>query len=550
MLKNFSQQFRISNIYIFLFLIVLSSIVLRLHEINNLPKGLFGDEAADGLDAISILEGNRPIFLTENNGREPLHAYLISIAINVLGRTPAAIRWPSAIASILTVVGVFLASKSLTNIKSGLIAAIICSFTIWPIMLGKLATRPALLPLLLCIFIWLLSLAYKTSKNLYWSLSGLVIGVAMYSYTPIRLIILIPILISPVIFTNKSLRYQILPGFIYLFVSFILISTPLIHYTISNPSEILGRTTGVSIIATDSTIKESLNLLLNQTTTVLNMFITPNGGDWNLRHNIPKRPIFDPLMSLAFLLGLIITNLKFSINKRLFLLAWIILSLSATILSEEPPHFGRSSALISIIFVFPATGLIWIYTTIKKHSNKFIAILIPSTIMLGSIFYTIRDFYFDRYLDQPDTGFWFDEQCTIAASEINTFLGNGWTKNTNPPYNPNNITKPDKAVFISSNVCPQYSSSGYYTLQFLVPFDINQSNIVQRYTPDIIKETNTLPNQLLFLSIPGEETTIGPWLENNYTVSIIDGPWTPPDMLENSWLVYRSIYANRTGSIQ
>tara|TARA_B100000945_G_C20418684_1_gene616559 strand:- start:1424 stop:2542 length:1119 start_codon:yes stop_codon:yes gene_type:complete len=372
----------------------------------------------------------------------------------------------------------------------------------------------------------------------------------MYSYTPIRLIILIPILISPVIFTNKSLRYQILPGFIYLFVSFILISTPLIHYTISNPSEILGRTTGVSIIATDSTIKESLNLLLNQTTTVLNMFITPNGGDWNLRHNIPKRPIFDPLMSLAFLLGLIVTNLKFSINKRLFLLAWIILSLSSTILSEEPPHFGRSSALISIIFVFPATGLIWLYTITKKHTNNFIAILIPSTIMLGSIFYTVRDFYFDRYLDQPDTGFWFDEQCTIAASEINTFLGNGWIKNTNAPYNPNDITKSDKAVFISSNVCPQYSSSGYYTLQFLVPFDINKSSIVQRYTPDIIKETNTLPNQLLFLIIPGEETAIGPWLENNYTVSIIDGPWTPPDMLGNSWLVYRSIYANRIGSIQ
>ena len=27
------------------------------------------------------------------------------------------------------------------------------------------------------------------------------------------------------------------------------------------------------------------------------------------------------------------------------------------------------------------------------------------------------------------------------------------------------------------------------------------------------------------------------------TLSIQDGPWTPPDNLDNSWLVYRSLYA-------
>ena len=65
----------------------------------------------------------------------------------------------------------------------------------------------------------------------------------------------------------------------------------------------------------------------------------------------------------------------------------------------------------------------------------------------------------------------------------------------------------------------------------------------QRYSLDNLPDHNTLANDLLFLGIPGDEDILVPWLDEDYNISIQDGPWTPPDNLDNSWLVYRSLYA-------
>lgn len=66
--------------------------VLRLVAIDHLPPGLYHDEAFNGLDTLSVLRGQTPIFFPANNGREPLFIYLLAIAVAVLGRTPGALR--------------------------------------------------------------------------------------------------------------------------------------------------------------------------------------------------------------------------------------------------------------------------------------------------------------------------------------------------------------------------------------------------------------------------------------------------------------------------
>ena len=179
-------------LWLLIFIVILSA-PLRLYNLNTHPPGLFGDEAADGLDALSIISGDRPLFLTENNGREPLHAYLVALSTNLLGRTPAAVRLPSALASTLTILALFLATRAITNTRLALIASIISGFTVWPIMLGRLATRPALLPLALSITLWLVIEAYKKNNNKLWILSGLMLGICVYTYTPIRLLIIFPL---------------------------------------------------------------------------------------------------------------------------------------------------------------------------------------------------------------------------------------------------------------------------------------------------------------------------------------------------------------------
>ena len=528
-------------LWLLIFIVILSA-PLRLYNLNTHPPGLFGDEAADGLDALSIISGDRPLFLTENNGREPLHAYLVALSTNLLGRTPAAVRLPSALASTLTILALFLATRAITNTRLALIASIISGFTVWPIMLGRLATRPALLPLALSITLWLVIEAYKKNNNKLWVLSGLMLGICVYTYTPIRLLIIFPLLCLSALFVAQ-IRRRIILGTTYFFLSFAIIVSPFVIYTANNQEQVLGRTTGVSAIDLNDEPSAIFNTTVSQTIAVFQMFSVPGKGDWNLRHNIPNRPVFDPIITFALLIGLTIAPQKLGKHKLAFILVYSIIALLPSILSEEAPHFGRSSGLLPILFIFPALGISWIHKSLKQFTTSFISNLISSAIIGGSILITVHDYYLDEYLVQPNTGFWFDEQCTIAATDINKFIGAGWqgenAKNANLEYQ-----KTNKMVFIAPNVCPQYSNTGYYTIQFLVPMYLGATPPFQRYSLDSLPDHNTLANDLLFLGIPGDEDILMPWLEANYNIFIQDGPWTPPDKLGNSWLVYRSLYAS------
>ena len=52
--------------------VLLVAIFLRLYNLDTIPRGLLWDEAHNGLDALRILDGERPIFLTGNLGSAAL----------------------------------------------------------------------------------------------------------------------------------------------------------------------------------------------------------------------------------------------------------------------------------------------------------------------------------------------------------------------------------------------------------------------------------------------------------------------------------------------
>lgn len=521
-------------------LVVSVSAPLRLYGLNALPAGLYGDEAADGIDALQILAGERPLFLVENNGREALHAYLVALSVGFLGRTPAAVRLPSALASCATVLGIFLVARSLFKPRIGLIAALIAGFTVWPIMLGRLATRPALLPVFLTFGLWIGIESSKTKNSWRWILSGLVFGVAFYTYTPIRVIILaLPVWAGILILVRQGQRLW--PHAILFLAALVITVLPFANYALGNWDVVFGRTGGVSIITLTDSPHSIGATLWQQTATVLSMFFLPGHGDWNLRHNIPDRPVFDTLMAILFVTGLSLAlQVKWRM-KLLFCTLWAAIGLLPTILSVEAPHFARASSTLPVIFIWPALGLQWIYHHLETYTNSILSLTIASGILLGSIFITTRDYYLDKYLASPDAGFWFDEQCTQAALEINHFLGVGWQGEK--WFAPPTSVPPYRQVLLAPNVCPQYSSSGYYTVRFIVPLPLGDAPELQRYDLSNLPTGNTLAREILFLAIPGDEAQILPWLPTDYTVELSDGPWTPPDKLGRSWLVYRTIRA-------
>ncbi|MBC8492791.1 MAG: hypothetical protein H8D43_03315, partial [Chloroflexi bacterium] len=94
---------RFSAEWLPLLLVIAIAAALRFWALGNTPPGLYHDEAFNGLDALGVLEGERPIFFEANNGREPLFVYLVALSVAVLGRSPGAIRIVAALLGTLTI---------------------------------------------------------------------------------------------------------------------------------------------------------------------------------------------------------------------------------------------------------------------------------------------------------------------------------------------------------------------------------------------------------------------------------------------------------------
>src|SRR5512147_1818896 len=80
----------------------LLAVFLRVWQMDRLPPGLTHDEAGHGQDAISIVQGARPLYQTVGYGREPLYDYAVALAMAALGRTDyLVLRWVSALFGLL-----------------------------------------------------------------------------------------------------------------------------------------------------------------------------------------------------------------------------------------------------------------------------------------------------------------------------------------------------------------------------------------------------------------------------------------------------------------
>ncbi|MCP4359309.1 MAG: hypothetical protein GY796_14950 [Chloroflexi bacterium] len=129
-------------VILILLLIIAIAAVFRFWQLKQMPPGLYHDEAYNGLDALSLVQGKTfpqfyegwelyqnnahngrsphetrwPIFFEGNYGREPLHIYFMAISIKLLGPTPFAIRAVPAFFGVLAVFTTFLAAKALLGI--------------------------------------------------------------------------------------------------------------------------------------------------------------------------------------------------------------------------------------------------------------------------------------------------------------------------------------------------------------------------------------------------------------------------------------------------
>ncbi len=405
--------------------IVALSAVLRLWGIGAAPEALQYDEAVNGLTAVRILAGEHPGLLMLQDGREPIHFYLVSASIAVLGKTPGALRLPFVLGSIGLVIAVCLLAREMFGRKVGWLSALLCAGTLWPVYLGRYGTRSVLFALVTALALFCAARAWRSGAIVWWVGAGFLFGASYYTY-PVNLLVLpaiVLVLAGAALHRNGYVRNNG-RGIAVTIAVTVLLAFPMWIYRGAFITQSFSRPQHLAAFYAGQGPTDFAKTLVTQTVLVLRMFLLR--GDVNPLHNIPGRPVFDAAMALPFLLGLaVLVHARYR-RRGLVIVVWAAVFLLPTFLSKSAPHFLRAVGILPVLFIFPALGLLQLHHWLRHTTNYMVANMVVGGLMAVSVFATTRDFILRDFLREPYVFRAYNGEETTLALQINRRLGVGW----------------------------------------------------------------------------------------------------------------------------
>ncbi len=470
---------------------------LRLWDAGRTPPGLYHDEAQNGLDALHVLEtGETPLYFPANNGREPLFIYLVTASVALLGRSPLAVRLPAFFVGFLTLAATYDLARVLWGRRAGTYALAVLSVTFWHVHLSRIGFRAVLLPLLTALFLGQLARGLRqeargkkqeargdrsadhrisasahqriqqlstqssalSTRHSAWLAAGALYGLSWYTYmaarfTPVALAVM---LLYGLLFHRDVVRRAWRGGLLFC-VAALLVLAPLGVYTLRHPDVVLARTGQVTILSPEINGGDFWGTLLKHTARTAGMFFVRGDRIW--RHNLAWRPVWDPALGLAFLVGAGVALARFRRDPGAALaLLWTATMALPTLLAEDAPHFLRGVGVLPTAALLPVLGLAWIgglvdqrisgsadrrisgsadQRTNPQHSalstqhselsrfTFYVFRFIPVTLLILGGVSTTYD-YFVRFARAPLAYHWFEGGPVTMAGEINALLGQGW----------------------------------------------------------------------------------------------------------------------------
>lgn len=397
-------------------LITLAALVARLLWLEEIPPGLFYDEAYKGLDALAMLRDRTlPMFFPGNFGREPLFIWIEAGTQALFGAEPIVLRTTIAVLATLSVPALYLATRELLGRLPALFAAAVLPFTLWHLVVSRVALRFAMLPLVECLAVWALARGMRTGRRLDFALAGLLIAACLYTYTAARMLplLLVGAAIGAVILRPQLVRARWRAALLVPAVATLAL-LPLALYFAHNPLAFSGRIE--QVVATDQAVVDPRfgpgdpgTIRDNPVRTALMFWVA---GDQNLRTNLPGRPVFDPLMGGVFALGIVMALVS-GRPAGWFTLAWLVVLLLPSALSAYAPHYPRAIGALPPAAALAGLGL----ATVVRFGGRFgrgglfVGAAIAVALTVNSARLTLRD-YFDGWANELgtyqafDTGIW------------------------------------------------------------------------------------------------------------------------------------------------
>lgn len=180
---------------ILLVCILFLAVMLRLYNLAQIPIAPYWEEAAIGYDAYSILQTGKdhhgnpyPLLAFRSFGdyKPPLYFYSVVPFVKLFGLNTVAVRFPSMLAGVGTVLVLFFIGQQIYSRKVGLIAALFYAIQPWSLHISHVGFETNLATFLLSLGVLC---GLKARKNSWWLvLCAVCFGLSMYAYHSARIV--------------------------------------------------------------------------------------------------------------------------------------------------------------------------------------------------------------------------------------------------------------------------------------------------------------------------------------------------------------------------
>jgi len=353
-----------SRVLVLILIIIAAATAIRIVDLGELPPGLFVDEAFTGYDAYSLsrtardMWGNRlPIFfMSWGDYNSGLYRYLTVPWVATMGLTEAAVRAAAALAGVLTILVAFALGRRLFSTRVGLVAAALLAVSPWHLQFSRIGFRGILLPLFLSLGVLLFDVAIERKR--WWPiLAAVVFGVALYTYSPARVIV--PVMFVVLFLLYRSRMEWSRRNAVAMFAVLFVLSVPLIATTLGGEGQqryaimsVFNPETGGGVDAASTA-----SLIVRNYVSHFSARFLLTAGDANLRHS----PAGIGQLNWGTF-ALLLTGLVFAARQRsrsyLLLIIWMLVApLPDSFTTDNVPNALRSIAMLPAVQILAAAGM-------------------------------------------------------------------------------------------------------------------------------------------------------------------------------------------------
>ena len=415
-------------------LVFLLAIALRFYLLGRVPVSLYWDETAILVDARSIaatgqdMHGNswlQAILPSYGDYKLAVLIWLASLSVKLLGATELAVRLPSALSGILTMIfGGLIAGELLVSTKKlrwwlFVLTAAVIAIAPWSVLFSRTGFEGHVGQLLLAVSIWC---ALKARKQWGWGiLAALIGGLATYTYFSIRFVWPVVFFLVVTLFTVKKTWRSFLLQLVVPFLLYAVSLRPMYQsplYEASNQFR-LSATSVLNmadwpIVANEYKLPAGNTLLdkaMYHPWVLISRELAKNyadnlsfdflflTGDPNLRHGTGRHGLFLWPFFLPLVYGWYTLFPKFW-RQGVLLLGWWLVALLPASVPETTPHALRSlNALMPLSLVIAWGVWQWWRVTWQARQRQWLekGIFLVWSMAVGLALFDFVTYYFQVY---------------------------------------------------------------------------------------------------------------------------------------------------------